>query len=205
VTENEALDLIAESLNGINDGFEGLTSEKVMERGSIVNLNAPDGKIYFTVERHKSIVGNHIPGLPMPARKTSFFVYCLDQRTGEISSTDMLAGKSEYDINLLEAVERQVREGYSFSYTKVDKDTYICRDDTNKISRKVRSLDDVREFVQYIVENRLDLSGDVKTLGDEIDDDETVATKYDEAAFQKAWVTALYEAAKSSWEDRDQE
>ncbi len=146
----EPLREVAAHIDGPID--DGLTAEKVIERGSI--LDSTGEAIVFEVERHKRASGaNYREGMPMNAYITYWPRYRFNRDSGEFESLEEQRPR-EFDCDYYGLAREIMREGFNLSVQPTDEEEgWICTESVECERRKVVDVDDVKRFAERKVQD----------------------------------------------------
>jgi hypothetical protein len=130
---------------------DGLTAEKVIERGSV--LDSTGEAIVFEVERHKRASGAiYREGMPMNAYITYWPRYRFDRDSGEFESLEEQRSR-EFDCDYHGLAREIMCEGFELSVQSTDEEQgWMCTESVGGEQGKVVDVDDVKRFAEKEVQ-----------------------------------------------------
>lgn len=178
--------------------FRGLTVEKILDRGRV--LDVTEDAVEFEVERHRSASGAlYREGLGMSAFVTFWPCYRYDRATHELTQLEEQRPREfECDYDLL--VDELLEFGFNLRVYAGD-DGWVCEEGVSNRASEVEDTDDVQAFAEQMMRD-----WDLKSFfGTELEgalDEEERAAHF--SRLKDGLVAEARRQARKAWDRRDE-
>ena len=142
---NESLKHVVNYILDEGGEVDGLTPEKIWDRAQLVDAPERPDWIVFEVERHRALLTNYTPGLPMESFVTYWPRYALHPQTKAFESLGEHRSPV-VDLDCGAVANSWITELMYFSFESVGGGKFLCKEACFIEERVVENMDDVESF-----------------------------------------------------------